>query len=737
MGIIADQHLSAHNVLIMDFPKGQTTFADFSRQWLVQAGHYLAQPLRTAQSYQRSDLRSDLFASLTVAVIMLPQAIAYALIAELPPQTGLYAAIVATLVGALWGSSRHLHTGPTNTTSLVVLSTLLSLSAVPGTREYAAAAAVMAILVGLVRLLMGLVHMGIFVTFVADSVVTGFTAGAGVLIAVGQMKHLLRLDITATPSLFQTIIELGRELPNLHLPTLFLGLGTIVILLTLKRWRPSWPSAFIAIVAAAVAVFVLGLNDQGVIVLGELPRSLPPLTDLALVDLNTIREMGTGVLAVAIIGLIEATSISRTIAARSRQFLDNDQEFVGQGLANIATGLLSGYPCSGSLTRSVINYEAGSRTQLGAIFSAIWVAAAMLLLAPLAAFLPRTALAGIIVVTAYSMFNRKEIRNILRTSPGDTTIMIGTFIATLLLPLELAILTGVLISFGRYVANTSTPDVTAMLPDDEFEHFEHRPDRPTCPQLGAITISGSLYFGAARHIETAIRTHHQANPDQKLLLLRMHRVNHIDVSGLHILENMVNLFRQDGGDIYMVGVRSPVWRKMQLSGFHHFLGINHFLAAEDAIGYIFHRIMNPGICIYACRDRVWKECQGLPKSRRTVNIPLHQIATAEAMVPAIMPLTLWQRLRDENGAGPRVIDVREPEEYRQGHIPRVEMQTLPDLLDHLDEIPFEGDIVFVCRSGRRSAAAVQQLVERGHNNVFSLHGGMLSWQADGLPAVIE
>ncbi|MCA9987741.1 MAG: SulP family inorganic anion transporter, partial [Anaerolineales bacterium] len=578
----------------MDFPKGHTTFAEFSRHWLVQVSYYLTQPLRTAKDYQRSDLRADLLASLTVAVIMLPQAIAYALIAELPPQTGLYAAIVATLVGALWGSSRHLHTGPTNTTSLVVLSTLLSLSVVPGTREYVAAAAVMALLVGFVRLLMGLVHMGIFVTFVADSVVTGFTAGAGVLIAVGQLKHLLRLDISSTPSLFQTLVEVSREIPNSHMPSLILGLATTAILLILKKFRPSWPSAFIAIAAAAAAVYLLGLNDQGVIVLGELPRGLPPVTDLGLVSLQTIREMGTGVLAVAIIGLIEATSISRTIAARSRQYLNNDQEFVGQGLANIATGLLSGYPCSGSLTRSVINYEAGSRTQLGAVFSAIWVALAMILLAPLAAFLPRTALAGIIVVTAYSMFNRKEIRNILRTSPGDTTIMIGTFVATLLLPLELAILTGVLISFGRYVANTSTPDVTAMLPDDSFEHFAYRPDRPTCPQLGAITISGSLYFGAAAHIETAIREHHQHNPDQKILLLRMHRVNHIDVSGLHILENMVNLFRQDGGDIYMVGVRGAVWRKMTLSGFDQFLGLNHFLAAEDAIGYIFHQVMNPG-----------------------------------------------------------------------------------------------------------------------------------------------
>ena len=216
--------------------------------------------------------------------------------------------------------------------------------------------------------------------------------------------------------------------------------------------------------------------------------------------------------------------------------------------------------------------------------------------------------------------------------------MLGTFVATLFLPLEDAILTGVLISFGRYVANTSTPEVKSMLPDENFEHFEHRPEMPECPQLGAITISGSLYFGAARHIESSVRSHHHNHPEQKLLLLRMHRVNHIDVSGLHTLENMVNLYRQDGGDIYLVGVRGPVWNKMRLSGFDQFLGLNHFLASEDAIGYLFHQVMNPGICIYTCPVRVWKECQGMPKSDRPLSIPLHQMNAADSVVPSITPM---------------------------------------------------------------------------------------------------
>ena len=211
-----------------------------------------------------------------------------------------------------------------------------------------------------------------------------------------------------TPSLIRTLNLIGQQLDNIHTESLLLSGGTIIVLILLKRLRPNWPNAFIVIVGAAATVAFLGLDSQGVIVLGELPRSLPPLADLPLTNFELIREMGTGVLAVAVIGLIEATSISRTIAAKSNQYLDNDQEFVGQGLANIATGIFSGYPCSGSLTRSVINYEAGSRTQLGAVYSALWVAAAMLLLAPLAAFLPRSALAGIIVVTAYSMFNQKE-----------------------------------------------------------------------------------------------------------------------------------------------------------------------------------------------------------------------------------------------------------------------------------------------------------------------------------------
>ena len=380
-----------------------------------------------------------------------------------------------------------------------------------------------------------------------------------------------------------------------------------------------------------------GLDGQGVIVLGELPRGLPPLADLPLFDFELLGRLGPSIVAVGLIGLIEAASISRAVAARSGQYLNSDQEFVGQGLANVAAGLFSGYPVAGSLTRSAVNYEAGARSQFAAVMSSLWVLLAMILFAPAAAFLPRAALAGILVVTGARMINHKEARRIMRTSSGDTAVMLISFAATLILSLEFAVLTGVLVSFARFVANTAMPSVKAMVPHDDFTHFSHQPEKPNCPQLGVLTIMGSLYFGAAPYVEDIVRSHMDENPDQKFLMLRMRRVNHCDISGIHMLETVTNLYRQRGGDLFLVGTRRAVLDKMRLSGFCTLLGEDHFLETEKAIPFIFYNSLNATECVYKCRVRVWKECQSLPKSENPVDLPAAFLVSGQADAPSITP----------------------------------------------------------------------------------------------------
>ncbi len=701
-------------------------------QWGQDISAFLTRPITIIRNYKRADVRPDLVAGLTVAIVMLPQAIAYALVAELPPQMGLYAAIIATIIGALWGSSYHLHTGPTNTTSLIVLSGLLTV-AVPGTPEYLIAAGVMAVWVGVIRLFLGLIRMGFLAKFVSDAVVISFTGGAGILIIVNQLKHLFRVEVGRSPLFFVTLGEIAGKLTAVHPTSFAIGIGMIIFLILLKRFKPNWPAPLLGMVVASLAVMVFNLEDAGVIVLGELPQGLPPLTRLPIFDLDLVHQMISGIFAVAIIGLVEATSISRTIAATSGQYLDSDQEFVGQGLANLVSGFFSGYPCSGSLTRSLVNYEAGSRTQLGAVFSGLFVLAATLLFGPWAKFLPRAALAGLLVYTGSRMLNHQEMRRIWHTSRGDSAIMVGTLAATLLLPLEVAVLTGVVISFARFIAKTSQPAVHSMIPDEAFDHLAYRPGQPVCPQLGILTIEGSLYFGATQHVEDAIRENQAAHAGQRFLLLRMNQVNLCDITGLHLLETIVRLYRQQAGDVFMVGVREAVWEKMRLSGFTELLGIDHFLSQQRAVKSIFE-ILDPAICIYRCPHRIWRECQSLPKSDRDCEIDAGALVPVTAVIPNIAPQTLWQRLNDANP--PMIIDIREPYEFEQAHIPNAELIPMPKIINGETRLPTYREIVLICRTGRRTRLTVYKLQQQGFCNLLNMDGGMVAWEAAGLPAVI-
>jgi sulfate permease, SulP family len=695
---------------------------------------FLLHPVGVLKNYSLANLRPDMVAGLTVAVVLLPQAIAYAMIAELPPEVGLYAAIVGAIVGALWGSSLHLHTGPTNASSLLVLASLVTV-AQPGTPEFIAAAGYLAVLVGVIKLIMGLARLGVLVNFVADSVVVGFTAGAGILISLNQLKHLLRVELPASPEIFQTIRALVANGDQLHQPSLYLGLGTIVLVAVLKRFFSKFPAALMGMVAASAVVGIWNLNEMGVEVLGAIPRSLPPLTGLPLLSPALFWKLSAGALAVSAIGLVEAISSARTIAARSGQHLLSNQEFVGQGMASIAAGFFSGYTVSGSFTRSAINYEAGGRSPLANVFSGIFVLVAMMVFAPLAVYLPRTALAGVLLVTAYGMVDRREMRKILQTSFGDSSVMISTMLATVLLPLEFAVLAGMLVSFARYLIKSSTPTVVPVVPDPSFRRFEPAGERPMCPQLGIVNVEGSLYFGAVHHVEEMIRKNQEACPRQKFLLLRLNMVDHCDVSGIHMLGGVVASYRRRGGDVFLDGVRPKVMEMIHLYGFDDVLGAKNILNEKDTISHLFHKVLHPGYCVYECRERVFAECQALPKDDHAANlpedtdIPDHEI---EQISPTALKLLLSDPYDDMV-----LIDVREPTEYKKWHIPGSTNLSLRELAEDIPIVTTEQAVVLVSRIGRRSALAAVIMQDYGQPRVFNLKGGMLAWEAAGFPLAVE
>jgi SulP family sulfate permease len=690
-------------------------------------------PLDILRSIRKEHLAPDLFAGLTVAAVAIPQAIAYASIAELPAHFGLYAAAVAAIIGSLWGCSRFLATGPVNASSLLVLPVLLAV-ATPGTPEFLLAAGLIAVMAGLFNIALAMLRFGALVTMVSRSVLVGFTAGAAVHIAIGQLRHLARLDVPAMPELYRTIAAIVGAASESHLPSLAIGLGALLLLVALRFVGPRFPAALVSIAAAAAAVWLVGLDERGVQVVGSIPRSLPQPTWFStglFPDFQLIRSLLLGSMAVAALGLIEATAASQTLARRSGDQLNPNQEFFGQGMANIAAGLFSGYAVSGSFTRSALAQQSGARTHLTGIVTGLTILGSILAFAPLVGMIPRPAIAGVLLAVAWRMIDRSLIRRVLRTSRSEAAVMIITFCATLVLPLDFAVLSGVGLSLAFFVIQSSLPRVVPVVPDKTFRHLVHDPQAPACPQLAVINIRGPLFFGAVHHLEEELRRNMRDHPGQNLLMLRMHGVEICDLSGIELLEDLVRSYRRRDGDLFLVRPRQPVLEKMEQSGFlAGILGRDHLLEQEDAIGYMFRQFIDPAVCTYECEVRVFAECQAVRKHIYSVSfppMPIHLHRHDERFVPP-------ERFQELLGmTGSPLIDLREPPEFARGHLPGAINLPLRLLAEKGPDLPRDRTLLLVDRSGRRASRAVYMLEDMGFSDIWGLSGGIFAWRAEGLP----
>jgi SulP family sulfate permease len=669
------------------------------------------------RGYRRRHIRPDVVAGVTVAVLAVPQCIAYAAIAGLPPAYGLYSAAVATMVGALWGSSRHLSTGPTNAISILVLSILAPL-AVIGVPEYLVAASTMAVMVGILCIIFGFARLGMLVNFASRSVLLGFTAGAGVLIAVGQMQNLLNIDIPRSPHLWETLLNLATNLSEIHFTSLILGGITVLVILVIDGFTRRLPGALLGLVGTGAAVAALGVDRLGVAVVGEVPRAMPQVTNFS-IGWMFERDIGgallMGALAVAALGLVEAISIAREIARQSGEHLDVNQELIGQGMANITAGVFSGYASSGSFTRSAVNFQTGARSQMSSVFCGLFI--------------------GLIILIAYRMIDWRGVRRVTRGSRSETGIMVSTFVATLVVPLEFAVLAGIILSLAIYIYKSSMPTVEAVVPDRNFHQFLVNPGAPVCPQLGIVKIEGSLFFGAASHVEDALLANVEANPGQNILLLRMHGVDRCDLSGIDVLEGLLRMYRGAGGDLYLTHVRPSVRDFMRLTGFEHMLGSDRFLEPDHAIEFLFNEIIDSAVCCYECEHRVFAECQPLVKHPYDVRLPT---STGRVLFPLKhLKVVEFEDAVAEAGNRALLIDVREPDEYARGHLPDSRLLPLRDLIGAVEDLPRDRPVYLVSRSGRRSTRAMRLLVDIGFEEVFNLKGGVLSWMARGRPLEVE
>jgi SulP family sulfate permease len=562
--------------------------------------------------YSRYHFKADLVAGLTVAVVALPQSMAYALIAGLPVQYGLYASIIPTIIGCLWGSSAHLITGPTTTASLVVFSALSEI-AVPGSNIYIQLAFLLAAMAGVIRIAMGAARLGALLNFVSHSVLLGFTSGAAVLIAFKQIPNLLGIHDIRSSSFLGTFIELLGRIHQTHHLTLILGVITIAIILLVKRWRPNWPGTLMAMVLVGVVVALFNLEEHQVRVVGAIPGSLPPFNPPPWSMLDNVGRLAPAALAIAILGLMEAISIAQTIADQTRQRLNINREFVAQGLANLSAALFSGYPCSGSFTRSAVNFRSGAKTPMSGIVSGIAVAVTVLLAGPMAAKLPLSALAGVLIVVAYQLIRVDDIVRTVKATRSDAAVMAVTFLVTVFINIEFSIYVGVLLSIGLHLAKTSHPRIYSVVPDFQTGKMVGFALGNTCCQMEIIQVEGSIFFGAAAYVLEDLQRRMRHHPHVTNLLIRMHHVNIIDASGIHVLEIILEDIRRRGGGIFFSGVNHRVFDVLNNSGILKDIGHTHIhTTSYRAIRQAMRESFCPVICA-ACTAAVFKECGELRK----------------------------------------------------------------------------------------------------------------------------
>lgn len=483
----------------------------------------------------RASVGRDLLVGLSGAILALPQSIAYALIAGLPPEYGLYATIVPVLIACLWGSSWHLICGPTAAISIVLYASVSPL-AVPASQDYITLILLLTLLAGVFQWLLGMLRFGALVNFVSHSVVLGFTLGAAVVIALGQLPNLLGLDLPNQATALNSLLSLLGHLDAVDKPSLLLGLGTLLLGVALKLLLPRWPSLLITLVLSALVVWLWPALFGHVQLVSAFVGQLPPFSPLPL-DLEMILRLLPSAVAVGMLGLVTSLSIARSLSARSEQLLDANQEVRAQGLSNIVGAFFSGYLSSGSFTRSGLSYEAGAHSPLAGVFSALWVALFAVSGASLIAHIPIPAMAGSILLICWGLVDHRGIRALFRVSRAEFVVMSLTCIATLLLELQTAIYAGVLASLFFYLKRTSQPRVQQWREGDE----------------DILRVGGSIFFGASHYLQVRMQRCHAPR-----LVIEAQHINFIDYSGVEMLHQEARRLRRQDRSLTLRRARAPV-----------------------------------------------------------------------------------------------------------------------------------------------------------------------------------
>ena len=540
--------------------------------------------LETIKGYKKENIRKDLIAALTVTVVGIPQYMAYALIAGVSPVYGLYTGIVAAIIGSAFGCSNQLITGPTNAICLITASAMIRYMNLPNAYQMLF---LMTFLVGVLQILYGVIKLGKVIDFVSHTVLIGFTAGAGILIALGQVNTLLSISIknSAEMSTMEKMYYIITHINQTNYYALGLGVMTMAIIVICKKISKNLPGALIGITVPIFFILMFALEKEGVKLTGTIPSALPPFK-MVQFSLASLKNIFSGAFAISIIGLVEAISISKAISTNTRQKIDSNQEFIGQGISNIVSSFFQCFPSSGSFSRSAINYVNGATSRFAGILSGVFVALVLLFFAPYAKYIPSPCLAGVLIVTGYNLIDQKEIKKVVKAglfSSDSIAMWVTAVLVIVLLNLDYAIYAGIALSIVLYLKDTNKAPVKFLIPsqgtnsqiiEQEIKSVNDKVD------VLVIQLEGNLYFGAASDLGEKLES---IVTKSKVFILRMKYVTTIDLTSLSALTVFIRNVREAGGTIIISGVKSDFDLILKKSNLDTVIGLDNIFKSEDEV----------------------------------------------------------------------------------------------------------------------------------------------------------
>lgn len=548
--------------------------------------------------YNKTQLQGDLSAGLTVGVMLIPQGMAYSMLAGLPPIHGLYAVTIPLFLYAIMGTSRQLAVGPVAMVSLLTAAGIGALQ--PATPAiYLMYALTAALMVGVLQAAMGLFRLGFLVNFLSHPVISGFTSAAAIIIGLSQLKHLLRIDLPKSEHIQEMILALAKNIGNTHLLTIGIGIIAVLIIKYGKKLHQSLPTALIAVALGILSVWGLKLTDYGVKIVGEVPSGLPSLSSPSF-DPSVWKSLISVALTIALVGFMESFAVAKAIQAKHKNYqVDANQELLALGVANLGASFFQGYPITGGFSRTAVNDQAGAKTGMASIFSAILIVLTLLFLTPLFYYLPNAVLAAVVIVAVLGLIDYKEAIHLWKEDRSDFWMLLATFIITLTMGIETGIGIGVILSLGMVVYRSTRPHmaVLARVPGTEFyrniERFNNLEQRE---DLLILRMDGPLYFANLNYFKDNLtRLMNERGDKLKALLINAESISHVDSSAVHALKDWMKELQAQGIKVYFAGLIGPVRDVFSKTGLVELIGENHlFMSNQQAVDAFENRASSNG-----------------------------------------------------------------------------------------------------------------------------------------------